>query len=275
MQLNRPFHTHVCFSAIRRIRPPRIPLRKKYEPQELNRLAWSIRRHGILQPLLVRPYGSKEYELISGEKRLRSAALCGQKRVPCLVLHCSDQEAAILSLTTDAESAPPPFLDELKAIRCMIEQLHLSVSEIAFQTGRHPSDIFDRLQILELSREELDLLDRYRLKEGHALELLRIKDKTLRQIVLGEIIEERMNVARTGEYIDAVLSEKNRQRRLLQTNRFIIKNVRIFENTIDNAVSTMQSAGIRAVSHRNETDTYTEYTVRIPKQNAPSARSAG
>ncbi len=256
------------------IRPCRTQARKNYNEEQLRGLALSIRQNGILQPLTVRKISQVEYELLAGERRLRAAAMCGQKKAPCIIMSCTDSEAEIFSLTENLQRTELNFFEEARGITAMMSACHISQQEAARQLGTQQSVIAGKLKMLALTPEEQEIIIRFHLTERHARALLQIDNPTERRFVLSEIIEKSMNVTQTEQYIHHYLCQTKSEKRQHQRQKAIIKDKRIFENTITNAVKVMNNFGITAIATQTETDTYIEYLIRIPRRSSYSQNHA-
>ena len=137
------------------------------------------------------------------------------------------------------------------------------------------STVANKLRLLKLSMEEQDIINQAGLSERHARAFLRISDESLRKEALSKVISDGLNISQTEELVDNIVSgscvevdDKQKKKRI------VIKDVRIFINTINKAVDTMRLAGINAVSKRAENDDYIEYTVRIPKKTSAKKEKA-
>lgn len=251
---------------IRQIRPNQSQPRKTFKDEELNSLAASIEENGILQPLTVRRLNLQEYELVAGERRLRAAVIAGLKRVPCIVIKCTDRESAIFALLENLQRSDLGMFEEARGISRLIRKYNLTQEEAAVKLGKKQSTVANKLRLLKLTMDEQDWINQAGLSERHARALLRIADENLRKEALSKVISESLNINQTEELVDNIIGssfiavdDKHRKKRV------VIKDVRIFINTINKAVDTMRLAGINAVSKRAENDDYIEYTVRIPK----------
>lgn len=254
---------------IRQIRPNQSQPRKTFKDEELNSLASSIEENGILQPLTVRRLNLQEYELVAGERRLRAAVIAGLKRVPCIVIKCTDRESAIFALLENLQRSDLGMFEEARGISRLIRKYNLTQEEAAAKLGKKQSTVANKLRLLKLTMDEQDWINQAGLSERHARALLRISDESLRKEALSKVISEGLNISQTEELVDNIISssfievdDKHRKKRV------VIKDVRIFINTINKAVDTMRLAGINAVSKRAENDDYIEYTVRIPKNTS-------
>ena len=273
MLFNNPTVRKIIEIPLVQIRPLKTAARKDYSREKLNELAVSIEKNGILQPLTVRKVTNTEYELIAGERRLRAAAICGLSTVPCIMVSCSDTQASLFSLTENLQRSELNFFEEAEIINNILSVCHMSRQEIAVQIGQRPSFIAKKLRMLDLGCDERNIILESHLTEKHVKAILKITDKTERRIVLSEIIENNMNVSQSEEYIEELLQESKSRRRQFIYKKSVIKDIRIFENTIDNAVETMRESGIPAVKLQTENDDFIEYVVQIPK--IPTGHNGG
>lgn len=260
---------------IRQIRPNQSQPRKTFKDEDLNSLASSIEENGILQPLTVRRLNLQEYELVAGERRLRAAVIAGLKRVPCIVIKCTDRESAIFALLENLQRSDLGMFEEARGISRLIRKYNLTQEEAAIKLGKKQSTVANKLRLLKLSMEEQDIINQAGLSERHARAFLRISDESLRKEALSKVISDGLNISQTEELVDNIVSgscvevdDKQKKKRI------VIKDVRIFINTINKAVDTMRLAGINAVSKRAENDDYIEYTVRIPKNTSAKKEKA-
>ena len=169
-----------------KIRPNKAQPRKTFDETELAALSASISENGILQPLSVRKISAAEYELVAGERRLRASVLAGLRKVPCIVLKCSEKESAIYAL-----------LENLQRISKVIRRYGLTQEEAANRLGKSQSTIANKLRLLRLTYEEQEWIVNAGLSERHARALLRIEDDALRHETLSKIISENLNTSQT------------------------------------------------------------------------------
>lgn len=236
--------------------------RRTFPEKELLELSRSIKQNGLLQPLSVRR--TKDgYELIAGERRLRACRMAGLDSVSCIVNSCSDKQSAVLAMTENLQRQDLQIFEEAEGIRRLIEEWGVTQEEAALRLGKSQSTLANKLRLLRLTQEERKKISEAGLTERHARALLRIEDSDLRGKALQSIIEHHFNVQQTDEYIEKLLSDKEEKPK--SKRRVIVKDIRIFMNTINHAIKTMQMSGIQAKTIRNETDEYIECVVRIPK----------
>ena len=244
--------------------------RRQFDTRELQNLADSIRENGILQPLTVRKRPGGGYELITGERRLRAAQLAGLKQLPCLLTDVSDERSAVLALVENLQRQDLGFFEEAEAIARLMEAHHIPQEQLARSLGKAASTLSNKLRLLKLPVDVREQINLAGLTERHARALLRIEDPEQQRDILQRVIARELTVQETDKLIDTVLSTMPKRRPSIR----LVRDVRIFVNTIHHAVDVMRNSGINAISEKSETDDFLVYTVRIPKE-AVATRKAG
>ena len=226
----------------------------------LEELAASIRTHGILQPLSVRRQEDC-FVLVAGERRLRAAKLAGLTQVPCIVVEVDNTTSSLLALVENLQRRDLDFWEEAQALDKLIHTYHLSQEEAACRIGKSQSAVANKLRLLKLSPALLERLRTAGLSECHARALLRLEDDAARSAALEHIIAGGLTVAQTEAYIDSLLHPTPARKK----PTYLIRDVRLFLNTVSRAVKLMQGAGIQAQCDRKDTDDAVFLTIRIPK----------
>ena len=245
----------IQYIPINHIAPNPDQPRKYFSQESLQELAASIRLHGVLQPLTVQK-GRYSYVLVAGERRLRAAGMAGLRTVPCVVLD--------VALIENLQRSDLHYLEEAAAMAKLIATCHLSQEEVAAKLGKSQSAVANKLRLLRLSAPCTDLLRTYDLTERHARALLRLNDEEERLRALRHIGEHHLNVAQTEAYIEGLLSDMEKKEPPRRPT-YIVKDVRLFLNSIRHSVDVMQRAGVGAKLEREETEEEITVTVRIPK----------
>ena len=248
-----------------KIRPNKAQPRKVFSEDELSALSRSISENGILQPLTVRKVSSTEYELVAGERRLRAAVMAGLRKVPCIVVKCSDRESAVYALLENLQRADLGIFEEARGISKLIRRYGLTQEQAAIKLGKTQSTIANKLRLLRLSEEEQEWMEKAGLSERHARALIRIENETVRREVLSRIITENLNVKQSERLVGIYLNSTPKPSRVKGNSKAVIKDIRIFLNTINRAIDTMRLSGINAQSNKTATEDFIEYTIRIPK----------
>ena len=236
--------------------------RRRFDFDELEGLAQSIRQNGIIQPIAVRGNNRGEYELISGERRLRASRLVGVTQVPCIIMEASDDKSALFALLENVQRCDLDFFEEAVAIERLLTDYGMTREEICKKLGKAPPTISNKLRLLRLPEEIRLRISQENLTERHARAMLKLTSVSQMERAMSIIAEKRLNVAETERLVSQILQNDSRHR---QPTVKLFKDVRIFVNTLNHAVDTMRRAGIEADSAKSETDEYIEYIVRIPK----------
>lgn len=242
--------------------------RKSFADDSLIRLADSIRLHGILQPLTVRPLdsegGDKAYEIIAGERRYRAARLLSMSTVPCIVVEANDKKSAELAIIENIQRENLNIFEEASALALLIEMHSLTQEEAAKRLSVSQSYVANKLRLLRLTDAEREKILTHGLTERHARALLRISGADKRMEVINHILSNGLSVAATDEYIDSLFEEKTPAPKACAPRKLVIRDLRLFYNSVDRAVSTMKQAGIDVTTERTEGERETVLTIRIP-----------
>lgn len=216
--------------------PPQQP-RRYFDPDKLEQLVLSIKEHGILEPLLVRPRSGGEYELVAGERRYRAAQKLGLAEVPVVIRKLTDEEALALSLIENLHREDLNPVEETEGILQLLSlKLNVAVEEtisllyrmqneakgkvtqnvLGSQSGEEVKSLFDslglmswesfassRLPLLKLPTEVLDALRRGEIEYTKATAIARVKDVSARRALLLAAIEEKLSLTQIAERIKA------------------------------------------------------------------------
>ena len=256
----------VRYIPINDIRPNPQQPRRRFDSESLQELAASIAAYGILQPITVRQQGAV-YELVAGERRWRAARIAGLRQVPCLLARVDEEDAALLALIENLQRRDLDYMEEASAIARLLRRYGLSQQQAAEKLGRSQSAVANKLRLLQFSEEVREAILEAGLTERHARALLNLNEQgdELLLEAIRTISAKEMNVSQTEKYIAQLQGkeEKPKEKRL-----FVVKDLRIFINTIDKALETMKLSGIQAQTQMQEEEDELVYTIRIPKESA-------
>lgn len=261
--------------GVEAIRPnPRQP-RRLFDEAGLRELAASVRCHGILQPLVVRRRVDG-WELVAGERRLRAARLAGLETVPCIEAEVDERESALLALVENLQRRDLHYFEEAAAIADYLRRNGATQEEAAAQIGRSPSAVANKLRLLRLSPPCQALLLEKGLTERHARALLRLEDEEERLAAARRAGEKGWTVAQTEQYIERRL-EALQSKPPAGRRTYVIKDVRLFLNSVDRGLRIVRDAGVNARCSREDTETEIVMTIRIPRRpgSAPSKNVSG
>ena len=237
--------------------------RRIFDDEALGSLAASIAEYGLISPISVRLHYGR-YELVTGERRLRAAKLAGLTRIPCIVLDVDMEESGLLAMVENLQREDLDFIEEARGIANLIRLFDMSQEEAARRLGLSQSAVANKLRLLKLPPDILAALRDKGLTERHGRALLRLESPEKQRAALAQIVELGLNVAQTDAYIDSMLSpspeEKPKPRR-----SFVLKDVRIFLNSLTKSLDIMKQGGINAGMKKQETDTELIVTISIPK----------
>ena len=172
---------------------PRQP-RKRFDGEAGSGLAESVRRQGVIQPLLVRPRAAGGYELIAGERRWRAARDAGHETVPAVVREADDRDTLLLGLVENVAREQLSPAEEARAYAVLLDEFGLALGEVAERVGRSKPSVSNRIRLLELPDDVLAMLERGQLTEGHARAVLAVPDHEGRRRLAREIVQKGLSV---------------------------------------------------------------------------------
>ena len=186
--------THLPVDAIQR--NPRQP-REKFDLEELENLATSIREHGVIQPIIVSPGKNETYTLIAGERRLQAARKAGLKTIPVVIRSATDQQLLELALIENVQRADLNAIEEAEAYQHLAKEFKLSHETIAERVGKSRVAITNTLRLLDASAAVKQALVDGRITEGHARALLALNTAKAQETLLNQIINLDLSVRQT------------------------------------------------------------------------------
>ena len=256
--------------------------RKIFGREELESLARSIQREGLLQPVLVRRTSSG-YELIAGERRLQAVKSLGKGEIPAIVREGSDTQSALWALIENLQRKDLNFFEEAAAIEALIRVWGINQEEAALRLGRSQSAVANKLRLLKLSSQAREVILREGLCERQARALLQLPEEG-QEAAAAAMAEQKLNVSQSDAYVQGLLASGNggegaensaKAGRKRGKSLFLVRDVRLFINTLSHAVEIMHQSGIQAQTLSSETEEYLEYMVRIPKTAACRSKKTG
>ena len=260
-------HARVVLLDVDSITPSPYQARKTFSEKEIKKLAVSILQNGLLQPISVRPTIDGRWQLIAGERRLRACKLAGIRTIPAIVYHFEDEKTAALSLLENIQREQLNPFEQARALRELLDLWGCTQEAGARRLGIAQPTLANKLRLLTLTPAQQEFCVAQNLTERHARAVLRLPTEELRSKALKTAAQRGYTVQQTEALVERVLSARPKPKRKL-----MVKDVRIFVNTIEHALKVMTGSGIPATATRNEKEEYIEYVVRIPTR--PAARPA-
>ncbi len=278
------------------------PRRGCADPQAeeaLRALAESIRRHGVVEPLLVRrlpgsgPRFSGDEDpadpsrpprregtadpacaLIAGERRLRAAAMAGRQSVPCVFVEADAADSAVLAIVENLHREDLNLFESAAAIASLVEVTGMTQEQCARRLGVSQSYVANKLRLLRLTEKERRTILENGLTERHSRALLRFPTEEERRPVLAAMAERRMNVAAAEEYVESLLCAASRAAELKRADvrpqtreRMLMRDMRQFYGSIDRAVDVMRKTGVTVEATRKETAGGVMISILVPKSS--------
>ncbi len=258
----------LMFVPTESIVPSPYQARAEFEEHEIEGLAISIQQNGLLQPISVRraPTGAG-YELIAGERRLRACKRLKMAKIPAILCDYEAEQSASLSLLENLQRQDLNPFEQARGIKAMISLWGCTQSDAAHRLGMAQPTLANKLRLLQLS----DALQAYvienALNERHARAVLRLPEQK-RAAALAQMHKQQMNARTADAYVEQLLTPPKPKPRCVR----MVRDVRIFVNTINHAIAVMTENGVPATSKKIEGEGYIEYTVRIPTAQAHSGK---
>ncbi|MEA5039795.1 MAG: ParB/RepB/Spo0J family partition protein [Clostridiaceae bacterium] len=232
--------------------------RRLFDAESLASLAESIRRYGVITPLTVRRLNGG-FELVAGERRLRAARLAGLETVPCYIVEASAESSGLMALLENLQRQDLDFFEEAAFLRQLCDRFGMTQQQAAERIGRTQSAVANKLRLLRLSPETVETIRDGNLTERHARALLRLPDEERQLSAARQMVRQGMNVERGEKYIESLLTEKSKQKK-----QFLIRDVRIFLNTVERAAALMRKSGTDAAVERRQEGDDLIICVRVP-----------
>jgi ParB family chromosome partitioning protein len=259
---------NINYLSIDCVRPNPYQPRKQFSKAALEELCNSIKQYGVIQPINVRKISTTNYELVAGERRLRAAVMAGLKEIPAIIIKVTDNDSAVMALIENLQREDLSYMEEAEGYNNLINEHGFTQEELAQKIGKSQSTIANKIRLLRLPPMVKKILADNSLTERHARALLKLHDEQLQLRVLKLICEKGLNVKRTEELIERAIEKYTRQDKDKPPVRKFtkaIKDIRIFVNTIRQAIDLMKKSGVNAKAAQLDRGEYVEFIIRIPK----------
>ena len=196
---------------ISKIEPNREQPRKDFDEEQMQQLADSVKKYGILQPLLVQKKGSM-FEIIAGERRWRAAKLAGLKEVPVVIREYSPQQAMEIALIENVQRADLNPIEEALAYQRLMKEFSLKQEEIAERVSKNRTTITNSIRLLNLTAEVQTMLTEGRITSGHARALLGLENPDMQLKLAKQIEASRMSVRETEKAVKLLVNGKKERK---------------------------------------------------------------
>ena len=233
--------------------------RKHFDRQSLRELSESISQYGVLQPITVRKVRCG-YELVSGERRLRASQIARLLKIPAIIINIDSDKSAILALLENLQREDLSFFEIAEGYQKLIEEQGLTQEDIAKKVGKSQSTIANKIRLLRLTPQVRKIIREYNLTERHARALLNL-DSEKQLAAVRTICDNNLNVRQSEELISKMLIEKSSNRQNIKFSGS--KDVRLFTNTLKQAVDLIIESGADAKLEKNDFEWGVEFVIKV------------
>ncbi|MEG2322408.1 MAG: ParB/RepB/Spo0J family partition protein, partial [Bacilli bacterium] len=193
--------------SINDVLPNRFQPRIKFDENSINELALSIKKYGVIQPIVVRKIGDK-YEIIAGERRYKASVIAGKTTIPAIVSEFSDNESVEIALIENVQREDLTPIEKAISYKKILDMGYMNQEALAQKIGKSQSAIANTLRLLGLGEEVQESLLENKISERHARSLLKLKSENEQVTMLKRIIDERLTVRKTDEEIEKMLNNE-------------------------------------------------------------------
>jgi ParB family chromosome partitioning protein len=250
------------------IRPNPYQPRRVFSEESLNELAHSIKQYGLLQPITVRKLSHNYYEIIAGERRWRAVCKAGFTHIKAVVQPAIDEDSAVIALIENLQREDLHFFEEAEGYLSLMKEHGLTQEELARRLGKNQSTVANKMRILKLPTSVKDLITTFRLSERHARALLRLHNEEAQLKLLKEIKQKNLSVKLTEELVERTLAKLYGEEPV-QLNRqnvvCIMKDYRIYLNTIKKALSRIKKSGVKVSYQAYESKDKVSISIELAK----------
>ncbi len=243
--------------------------RKVFKEEDLWELAQSIKNYGVIQPIIVRQFENK-YQIVAGERRFRACKMLGRKEIPAIIQQINDEKAAEITVIENLQRKELNFFEEAIAYSQLMNFFGLTQDEIAARVGKSQSAIANKLRLLKLPEEVRDKILPDMISERHARALLKLNTKEMQLAILNQIYEKDLTVKQTEDLVLKAsqnnIPQDDHKSDAGQNISLIIRDTRIFLNTIRETVKRAKQTGVEIVMLENDNEDEYEVLIKIAKR---------
>lgn len=194
----------IYYIPVEDIIPNRFQPRLAFDEKELNELANSIIKYGVIQPIVLRSIGEK-YEIIAGERRYKASCIAGLKKIPAIINNTDDNTSAEIALLENLQRKNLSVIEEAQSYKKLMDR-GFTQEDIAIKLGISQSAVANKMRLLNLPKEVQDALLYNRISERHARSLLSLNNEDLQKSLLHRITSEKLTVRQTEEAVSELLN---------------------------------------------------------------------
>lgn len=254
--------------SLDKIEPNQFQPRRQFSDDSIKELAQTIKKDGLLQPIVVRKKAEDSYEIIAGERRYRAVKSLGLEKIPAIVKNMEDEQAASLALIENLQRENLNPIDEAKAYVNLMKINDLTQTKLAQEMGKSQSYVANKMRLLKLTPKVQSYLVSGEISARHGRALINLSEKDQGRVV-DEILANNLTVKETeqiAQNVEQYFAQKdNKQNKTKRLNHRIPKDLKVQINTIKQAIKLAKDSGIKVkVKENNDPDDY-KITIELKK----------
>lgn len=244
--------------------------RKNFEAEKTKELAQSIKTYGLLQPVIVTRDGDY-YRIVAGERRYMACEMLEWTEIPAIVKDYEGSSLAAVALIENLQREDLSFMEEAQGYRRLMDEFELTQEVLAQRLGKSQSTIANKLRLLKLPDEVRELLKEGKLTERHARTLLKLNNPEQQKEAVQVMVDKDLNVKDAEDLVAEMERQGQTEKKLEQQKssnnkrKFVARDLRIFLNTIKQAINIIKKAGLNPQVDEFDESDYVEIRIRLPK----------
>lgn len=237
--------------------------RRFFDKDSIDDLAESIIEYGVMQPISVRIINNNSYELVAGERRLRASRVAGLDKIPAIIVNIKDQDSALIAVIENIQRENLNYIEEAIGYNNLLCDYKFTQEELASRLGKSQSTIANKIRLLRLSKRIQKILIDNGLSERHARALLKLETEDDQVEVLKKVLKQTLNVKKTEELVEKYLINKTKKEASVPKVKRIIKDIRLFSNSIVQSINIMKESGYQTEYIMDKVDDGYEILIKV------------
>lgn len=250
------------------IRPNPYQPRRVFAEESITELAHSIKQYGLLQPITVRKSSHSYYEIIAGERRWRAVCKAGYTHIKAFVQPAIDEDSAMIALIENLQRENLHFFEEAEAYLSLMKEHGLTQEELARRLGKNQSTVANKMRILKLPGNVKDMIITYKLTERHARALLRLHNEEAQLKLIRDITQKNLSVKATEEIVERLLPKLYGEVPADLSSQNVVcimRDYRIYLNTIKKALSRIKKSGVKVSYQAQESKDKVSISIELAR----------
>lgn len=210
--INDTAKENVTMLKISRVEPNKEQPRKVFDEEKLNTLADSIKKHGVIQPIIVKDTKSGFYQIVAGERRWRASRIAGLKEIPAIIRSYDELATMQIALIENLQREDLNPIEEALGYKALLDEFSFTQEQVSEQVGKSRSAIANSIRLLALPQQVREMLEKKELSSGHARAVLAVNDDESKLLLAQKIVENSLNVRQAEQLAKALNAPKKEKR---------------------------------------------------------------